>query len=155
MQRTAMVVFAAMCVMVAALTAQSGRALSIRDLLTAVRVADPQLSPDGRTVAYVRTTTDIVSGKRNADVWSVPVDGGAPKALITGETSEDTPRWSPDSRHIAFVSARDGDPQVYVADASGASPRQLTRVSGGVQAPMVWSPDGKLLAFIADVYPDC
>ncbi|HET9832405.1 MAG TPA: S9 family peptidase, partial [Vicinamibacterales bacterium] len=49
----------------------------------------------------------------------------------------------------------DGDPQVYLADASGASPRQLTRLSGGVQTPLVWSPDGKMLAFVADVYPDC
>ena len=154
MQRTALAI-AAMCLLVAAPSAQPGRALSIRDLITAIRVSDPQLSPDGRVVAYVRTTTDIATGKRNADVWSVPVDGGAPKALITGEKSDDTPRWSPDGRQIAFITARDGDPQIYLADASGASPRQLTRLSGGVQTPIVWSPDGKMLAFVADVYPDC
>jgi dipeptidyl aminopeptidase/acylaminoacyl peptidase len=154
MQRTALAI-AAMCLLVAAPSAQPGRALSIRDLITAIRVSDPQLSPDGRVVAYVRTTTDIATGKRNADVWSVPVNGGAPKALIIGEKSDDTPRWSPDGRQIAFITARDGDPQIYLADASGASPRQLTRLSGGVQTPIVWSPDGKMLAFVADVYPDC
>ena len=55
--------------------AQGGRAMTIDDLIGAVRVADPQLSPDGRTVAYVRTTTDLKSGRRNADLWVVPADG--------------------------------------------------------------------------------
>src|SRR5438132_13270208 len=121
---------------VAALTAQSGRAFTIHDLLVTVRVADPQLSPDGRTVAYVRTTTDLATGKRNGDIWSVPVEGGTPRALITGEKADDTPRWSPDGRRIAFISSRDGDPQVYVADAAGSGAQQLTRLSGGVQPSM-------------------
>jgi dipeptidyl aminopeptidase/acylaminoacyl peptidase len=138
-----------------ALTAQSGRPMAIRDLLVAVRVDNPQLSPDGRTVAYVRTTTDLASGKRNADIWTVPTGGGSPQALITGEKADDTPRWSPDGTRLAFISARDGDPQVYVADAAGSGVRQLTRLSGGVQPPMVWSPDGRRLAFVADVFPDC
>src|SRR5215831_16384650 len=108
MERTALVAIAAMCLFVAAPSAQPGRALSIRDLIAAIRVSDPQLSPDGRVVAYVRATTDISTGKRNADIWTVAVKGGAPTALITGEKSDDTPRWSPDSRHIAFITGRDG-----------------------------------------------
>ena len=74
---------------VAALTAQSRRAMTIQDLLVAVRVADPQLAPDGRTVAFVRTTTEMPSGKRNADIWVTPTTGGdgmsLSKALITLE----------------------------------------------------------------------
>jgi dipeptidyl aminopeptidase/acylaminoacyl peptidase len=157
MQRARLVVAgAAACLSAVALNGQSrGGALSIHDLLTAVRVTDPQLSPDGRTVAYVRTTTDPESGKKNADIWTVTVSGGVAKALVTGEKSDDTPRWSPDGRQVAFISARDGDPQLYIADASGANARQVSRVSGGVQPPIVWSPDGKLIAFVADVYPDC
>ena len=48
--------------------------MTIQDLLGAVRIADPQLSPDGKTVVFVRTTTDVATGKRNADIWSVPAD---------------------------------------------------------------------------------
>ncbi|HEV8269419.1 MAG TPA: hypothetical protein VGR00_14330, partial [Thermoanaerobaculia bacterium] len=51
------------------------RPMTVEDLIGTVRVADPQLSPDGRTVAFVRTTTDLSSGKRNADIWVVPYDG--------------------------------------------------------------------------------
>ena len=88
--------------------AQAGRPFAVDDLLSAVRVADPQLSPDSRTVVYMRTTTDLKSGARNADLWAVPADGGAARELIAGEKSENTPRWSPDGRRLAFISTRDG-----------------------------------------------
>jgi dipeptidyl aminopeptidase/acylaminoacyl peptidase len=138
--------------LLAAWPAFAARPMSINDLLTAVRVTDPQLSPDGKLVAYVRTTTDPTTFKRNADIWIVSVDGsGAPKLLVGGEKSENTPRWSPDGRHLAFISTRDGASQVYVADADGSHIRQVTRVDGGVQPPLVFSPDGTILAFVADV----
>jgi len=141
-------------------SAQSRRAMTIQDLLVAVRVADPQLSPDGRSVAFVRTTTDLAAGRRNADIWVAPTSGGdgmsLAKALIAGERGESTPRWSPDGKTIAFISTRDGEPQVYLADAPNATNiRKITNVSGGVQPPLVFSPDSSMVAFVADVYPDC
>ena len=64
-------------------SAQQRRAMTIEDLIVAPRIADPQLSPDGRTVLFVQTTPDGKSGRRNADIWSVPADGSSPpKALI-------------------------------------------------------------------------
>src|SRR6476661_11106978 len=97
--------------------AAAARPMTIQDLLGAVRVADPQLSPDGRLVAFVRTTTDLATGKRNADIWVVPSDGSAPpRLLIGGEKSENTPRWDPSGEHIAFISSRDGEPQIYIAN---------------------------------------
>ncbi len=132
--------------------AAAARPMTIQDLLTAVRVADPQVSPDGRQVAFVRTTTDLATGKRNADIWVVPADGsGPPRLLIGGEKSENTPRWYPDGSHIAFMSTRDGAPQIYIADADGSDVRQFTKVAGGVQPPMVISPDNSMIAFVADV----
>jgi dipeptidyl aminopeptidase/acylaminoacyl peptidase len=132
--------------------AAAARPMTIQDLLTAIRVADPQVSPDGRQVAFVRTTTDLSSGKRNADIWVVPADGsGPPRLLIGGEKSENTPRWDPDGSHIAFISTRDGEPQIYIANADGSNVRQFTKVAGGVQPPMVISPDRSMIAFVADV----
>src|SRR5499427_932227 len=126
--------------------------MSVNDLLTAVRVSDPQLSPDGKLVAYVRTTTDPATLKRNADIWVVAADGSAPpKLLVGGEKAENTPRWAPDGKHLAFISTRDGASQVYVADADGSHVRQVTKAEGGVQPPLVFSPDGSTLAFVADV----
>ena len=74
--------------------AAAGRAMTIDDLIASVRVADIQLSSDGRTVAFVRTVTDGKTGARNADIWSVAADGSSePKPLIAGEKSENTPRF--------------------------------------------------------------
>jgi dipeptidyl aminopeptidase/acylaminoacyl peptidase len=135
-----------------AVPAAAARPMTIQDLLTAVRVSDPQLSPDGRLVAFVRTTTDVAAGKRNSDIWVVPADGSAPpRLLVGGNKSENTPRWDPDGSHIAFVSTRDGDAQIYIADANGSNVRQFTKVAGGVQPPVVVSPDRSMIAFVADV----
>jgi dipeptidyl aminopeptidase/acylaminoacyl peptidase len=133
-----------------------GRAMTIDDLIGAVRVADPQLSPDGRSVAFVRTVTDAKSGSRNADLWIVPSDGsGEAKELIGGAKSESTPRWSKDGKRLAFISTRDGAPQVYVADADGSDAERITDLAFGVQPPLVISADGTTVAFVSDVYPEC
>ena len=138
------------------LPALAARPMTIEDNLLTVRVADPQLSPDGKSVAFVRTTTDLASGKRNADIWIVPADGSAPpRALTRHEKADNAPRFSPDGKTLAFVSTRSGVPQVYLLDLSGGEPRKLTDVSAGVQDPLVFSPDGKKLAFVSDVYPFC
>ena len=139
-------------VVLAAAPAFAARPMTIADLLAAVRVSEPQLSPDGKAVAFVRTTTDVAAGKRNADIWVVPADGSAaPKLLVGGEKAENSPRWSPDGRHLAFISSRGGDMQIYMADADGGNIRQVTTIATGVQPPMVFSPDSTMLAFVSDV----
>jgi len=136
--------------------AQSRRAMTIEDLIVAPRISDPQLSPDGRTVLFSQTTTDGQTGRRNSDIYSVAADGSsAPRALISGDRSESTPRWSPDGQQIAFLANRDGAPQIYLANADGTNVRKVTNLHAGAQAPFVWSPDGTRIAFVSDVYPAC
>jgi len=136
--------------------AQGRRRMTIDDLLAAVRVTDPQVSPDGTRVIFVHTTTDLKSGDRNADIWTVPADGSSPaKELIGGSKTDNTPRFSPDGRTIAFISTRDGAPQVYVADAKGGNIRRITNLSVGVQPPLVFSSDASRIAVVSDVYPEC
>ncbi len=138
------------------MAAAQKRPMTIDDLITAVRVGEPQLSPDGKTVVFVRTTTDGTTGRRNADIWSVPADGsGQPKLLVGGDKSESSPRFLPDGKRIAFISTRDGAPQIYVANADGTGIRQATSLAAGAQTPYVFSPDGAKLVFVSDVYPDC
>jgi dipeptidyl aminopeptidase/acylaminoacyl peptidase len=130
----------------------AARPMTIQDLLAAIRVSEPQLSPDGRLIAFVRTTTDVSSGKRNTDIWVVPADASGPsRLLIGGDKSENTPRWAPDGRHLAFISNRDGESQIYMADSDGGNIRQVTRLAAGAQPPMVFSPDGTTIAFVSDV----
>ncbi len=135
--------------------AQARRPMGVEDLLGAVRVGDPQVSPDGRRVLFTRTTTDLTSGKRNADIWMVPADGSAPaSAFIASPKGDDTPRFLPDGR-VAFMSSRDGAPQVYVANADGSNVKAITKLAAGAQGPLVVSPDGRMVAFVSDVQPQC
>jgi dipeptidyl aminopeptidase/acylaminoacyl peptidase len=139
-------------IVLALASSASARPFSLTDLLGAVRVSDPQVSPDGALVAFVRTTTDVATGKRNADIWVVPSNGSAPpRLLVGGEKSENTPRWAPDGRRLAFISNRDGASNLYVADADGGNVRQVTTLAAGVQPPVVFSPNGAMLAFVSDV----
>ena len=136
--------------------AQSKRPMTVDDLITTVRVSDPQLSPDGRRITFTRTTTALDSGRRNTDIWIVPSDGSAPaRQFIGGDRSESTARFAAGGKRIVFISNRDGAPQIYVADAEGRDAKQVTRVSGGVQGPMIVSADGRKVAFVSDVYPQC
>ena len=136
-------------------SAQTKRAMAVEDLLTAVRVGDPQLSPDGRRVLFVRTTTDLASGRRNSDIWTLPADGSAPpQPFIESPKGDDSPRFLPSGR-VLFSSTRDGAPQLYVADADGKNARAITKLSAGVQPPFVVSADGRMVAFVSDAYPRC
>ena len=142
--------------LIAPLAGQARRAMTIEDLIVAPRIADPQLSPDGRTVLFVRTTTDGRTGQRNTDILTVPADGSSePKALLGGEKTETSPRWSPDGTRVAFLSNRDDTMQIHVADADGGNVRRLTGLHAGAQAPLVWSGDGSKIAFVSDVHPEC
>ncbi|MEO5896122.1 MAG: S9 family peptidase, partial [Vicinamibacterales bacterium] len=136
-------------------TPAAGRPMTVEDLIATPRVSGPQLSPDGKTVLFVRTTTEPKAGRRNADIYRVSVDGSEPKALFAGDKNENTPRWSADGRKVAFLSNRDGATQVYVADADGKNVKKVTSLAAGAQPPLVWAADGLRLAFVSDVYAEC
>jgi dipeptidyl aminopeptidase/acylaminoacyl peptidase len=152
---------AASAVVLSALTVQlstraaAGRGMTIDDLIGAVRVSDPQLLNNGQLVVFVRTTTDLKSGARNSDIWAVEANGtGQARLLIGGDKSENSPRPLPDNQHLAFISTRDGAPQVYLGGPGGMI-KKLTSLPMGVQPPLVVSPDGSKVAFVSDVYPEC
>src|SRR5687767_2887356 len=126
--------------------AQSRRPMTFDDLIAMKRVGDAQISPDGRQVAYVVNAIDKNLNRGKRSIWVVAATGGDPRALISSDKNDDTPRWSSDGRQIAFLSTRDGAPQIYVAGADGASPRKVTNAPGGV-SEFIWSPDGKSFAF--------
>ena len=98
--------------------------MTVDDLLAVKSVSDPQVSPDGKLVAYVVSEIDRAANKANADVWLVPTTGGEPKKLTASSPASDNhPRWSPDGRSLAFASDRSGSiPGLDLADGRRRGP---------------------------------
>jgi Tol biopolymer transport system component len=118
----------------------------IQALLKVQRIGDPQLSPNGATVAFTVQKVDLESNTKPTHIYAVPLAGGAPRQLTTEGKSNERPRWSPDSARIAFVSDRSGSSQIWLMKADGSALKQVTNLSteaGGV----LFSPDGKRLVF--------
>ena len=121
------------------------------DLLRIRLVGDPQVSPDGRTVAFVQTRLRKKKNDYASNIWLVPADGSeAPYKLTNSNARDMSPRWSPSGQEIAFVSTRSGKPQLWIIPVRGGEARQITYCKRGVQE-IAWSPDGKWLAFTSQV----
>lgn len=129
--------------------------MTIDDLFKFKRVADPEISPDGKWVAYaVTTVTDAASNKTQSNLWLAPADGSAPpRQLTTTEKKDRHPRWSPDGKKVLLESTRSGDDQLWVIDIGGGEAKQLTTISTEA-GTAVWSRDGKQIAFVSAVYPE-
>lgn len=125
------------------------------DLTRLKGVSDPQISPDGRRVAFVVATASEERDEYLSNVWTVDVDGGEPRRFTTGPTRDHAPRWSPDGRWLAFVSDRGPKTtaQLYVMPADGGEATRLTDLPSGVwsSAGIAWSPDSTRIAFVSRV----
>ncbi|HLN99702.1 MAG TPA: S9 family peptidase [Pyrinomonadaceae bacterium] len=131
------------------------RAFTIEDLYRVKNISDLHVSPDGKIVLFVVTTSDLARAKRSGHIWTMDLDGKNPRQLTAGEKSESSPSFSPDGKQILFISSKDGSANLYLLSASGRGVwRKLTNLSTGVSDPL-WSPDGKWIAFSSDVYPEC
>jgi dipeptidyl aminopeptidase/acylaminoacyl peptidase len=127
--------------------------IAFDDLIRLHRVSSPQVSADGKWVAYSVATPDMEANRNASNIWIVSTMSGAPIQL-TQSGHDSSPVWSPDGKMLAFLSSRDGNSQVYVLPMDGGEPHPWTHLSTG--ADMVkWSPDGKAIAFTSAVYPDC
>jgi len=151
------VAFAAWAFAIALATASAAqeakRAITFDDMIAMHRIAEAELSPDGKWAAYTLATPDMDANRNATNLWMAPVAGG--EAIQLTRTGKDSsPKWSPDGKTIAFLSARSGESQVYLLPLDGGESHSLTKLSTGADI-IKWSPDGKLIAFTSGVYHDC
>jgi dipeptidyl aminopeptidase/acylaminoacyl peptidase len=155
--RTIVGVAAASLVAVSSGLAQT-RGVTAEDYYAFEMLSDPHFSPDGSTIAYTVTTVDQKQNQRRSEIWSIASDGSRPPlALTRSPQSSSSPRWSPDGKSIAFLSARPAagdlaaDPsrsQVWLLPLSGGEPQRLTSLVNGVSS-FQWSPDGTRLVIVS------
>ncbi|HET6545361.1 MAG TPA: S9 family peptidase [Rhodanobacteraceae bacterium] len=123
------------------------RVLTGADLFGLEVAGDPEIAPDGRSIAYVRHSNDIMTDRTRATIWLIDVASGRQTPLVAGPGSHSQPRWSPDGSKLAYISSADGGgAQLFVRwMASGAT----ARVTGLPEAPhgIAWSPDGSRIAY--------
>jgi dipeptidyl aminopeptidase/acylaminoacyl peptidase len=127
--------------------------MRIDDLFSLKRIADPQISPDGKVVAYTLTTVDLPANRTQTNIW-LAASGDASAWPLTNTTKHDRhPRWSPDGQRLLFESDRSGENQLWVIDVHGGEARQLTTITSEARNG-IWSPDGRWIAFVSAVYPE-
>src|SRR5215472_11675161 len=130
------------------------RNITEKDLWDFVWIGDPQVSPDGSRVAFVRVTVNDKKEGYNTSIWSVPAAGGEAPRQLTKGNHDTTPRWSPDGKFLLFLRSTEKDnkpepPQLAMLPMAGGDSFVFTDLPRGAGSP-VWSPDGKNIAFTSD-----
>lgn len=143
-------VLALTCVATTTLPAQDKKPLTIEGYITTPVVGDPQLAPNGGLVAFTISTPSLDSNRTTTKVWLADVTTGESWQALSGAGNDRAPRWSTDGRTLAFISTRDGTPQIWRLPIRGGEATRITQVQDGI-SDFLWSPDGKTLFFWTDV----
>jgi acylaminoacyl-peptidase len=135
-----------LCLLLAPIFALAAQPLQPMDEFDIESAVDPQISPDGSRVAYVRNFADVMSDQRFSSLWMVDVDGTNHRPILSGKHHAGDPRWSPDGTRLAFVSDHEGSPQIYIRWMDTGDTAAITSETLP-PSNISWSPDGQSLAF--------
>jgi dipeptidyl aminopeptidase/acylaminoacyl peptidase len=123
------------------------------DLFSISAASDPQISPDGRWIAYVRRSNDIMTDRARSSIWLIDAASGEQRPLVAGSGNHFSPRWSPDGSRLAYASTSEGGaPQLFVRWMGSGESARITGLPDSPQG-ITWSPDGRRIAYLMNV-PD-
>jgi dipeptidyl aminopeptidase/acylaminoacyl peptidase len=128
--------------------AQSKPAPTVDQILSLKRTGSPEISPDGRSVAYTIRETNWDDNAYETEIWLADAQSGATRQLTNAKKSSQSPAWSPDSSKLAFVSDRTDKRQIYLINPQAGEADAITTIEDGVSS-FAWSPDGKTIAYTA------
>lgn len=131
-------------------TSEKNAFFQSEDIFNLEYVSDVQISPDGKNIAYVRRSNDIMSDSSRANVWLASVDGKSNRPLLSSKKNYYSIRWSPDGSRLAYLSNEEGKPQLYVRWMDTGQTALVTNVTSS-PSNITWSPDGKSIAFTMSV----
>ena len=112
MSRTILVSLSLVCTVAAAAAAAEPEVFQPTDIFQLEWASDPQISADGRRIAYVRNFMDIMTDRRGSDIWIVTADGADHRPLVAGDGDQRSPRWSPDGEKLLYASSAAGSTPV-------------------------------------------
>src|ERR1700732_3671085 len=133
---------------------------TFEDMMKLKRVDEPVPSPDGKWVVFSATDVDLEANTKTPHLWIAPAGGGESRRLSETPNHEERPRFSPDGKKLIWTSKATDPTQIWMCDFNSESgtlvgkPHQVTNISTGADGA-IWSPDGKNIVFVSDVYPDC
>tara|TARA_Y100000310_G_scaffold259941_1_gene268782 strand:- start:3739 stop:5847 length:2109 start_codon:yes stop_codon:yes gene_type:complete len=131
-------------------TSEKNTFFQSEDIFNLEYVSEVQVSPNGKYIAYVRRSNDIMSDSSRANVWLASVDGKSHRPLLSSKKNYYSIRWSPDGSRLAYLSNEEGKPQLYVRWMDTGQTALVTNVTSS-PSNITWSPDGKYIAFTMSV----
>jgi dipeptidyl aminopeptidase/acylaminoacyl peptidase len=166
MHRCIRLITIGLCIFLASLALGQKRSITEKDLFQFNWIGDPQISPDGSRVAFVKVSVNDKKDGYDTSIWSVSMRGDEQPIRIGSGSHDSSPRWSPDGKWLAFVRSPEvpaagagpggrpsGGPQIYIMPTNGGESWKVTDLPRGASAP-VWSPDSKMIAFSSTTAPE-